>query len=316
MLLVLQQVLRTTCPLCNLRANSTLCNACQSETREDFFLLLLTKLKDESANYSDLQAKCIDIQDAIKYYNVPDTPLTVFDHIVDEHAHELLQEHTSISTDEIVPVKLESDGDCLFHIMQTFYPAMSVDEFRVRCIFELCTHEQYYEMKKTEMHFDVVHDESVQDHVLQILDNHQYTSILTLAGLSTVIQQPIQSIYPSVNDNDGYPELLNTVFTPRNTESSSMETSVRIMWSDPEKQDDRIWRANHFVPVLSIYKPASRIEATSSFQILHNSTSISRCMKYCQNRFYVLVNPQQCIRIEWSMKRKIFLLIHLQSLNT
>jgi len=105
--------------------------------REDFYLLLLTKLKDESDNCSDLQARCIDIQDAIEHYNVPDTSSTVFDqivHIVDEHAH-----------------------------------------------------EQYYETIKTEMHLDLVDDESVQDHVLRILNNHQYTGVLTLAALSTVI---------------------------------------------------------------------------------------------------------------------------------
>jgi hypothetical protein len=275
MLSVLQQVCRTNCALCNLRTNSTLCNTCQCETREDFFLLLLTKLKDENDNYSDLQAKCIDTHDAIEHYNVPDTPLTVFDqtnHTVDEQAHELLQEHTTMSTNDIVPVNVTGDGDCLFHAMQTFYPTMSIDELRVRCIDELCTHEQYYEMIKTEMHLDLVDDESVQDHALRILNNHQYTSVLTLAALSTVIQQPIESIYPSVNDNDGYCELLNTVFIPRNTESSSVEMSVRIMWSGPEEEADRIWRANHFVPVLSINKPAFAIETTSSIQILDNNT--------------------------------------------
>jgi hypothetical protein len=90
--------------MCDLRTNSTLCDTCKSETREDFYLLLLTKLKDEGSNYFDLQAKCIDIHDAIAYYNVPDTPLMVFDesvHTVDEHAKELLEEYTTVSADDI-----------------------------------------------------------------------------------------------------------------------------------------------------------------------------------------------------------------------
>ncbi|CAF0711921.1 unnamed protein product [Adineta steineri] len=217
MLSTLKQACRTSCVMCDLPTNSTLCETCESETREDFYLLLLTKLKDESDNYSDLQAKCFDIQDAIDYYSIPDTISTIFDqtiHVVDEQAVELLQQQTTISKDDVVPVEVAGDGDCLFHTIRIFYPTISMDELRARCICELCTHEQYYETIKTKMNFDLVDDESVQDHVLRILNNHQYTGVLTFAALSTIIQQPIESIYPSVNENDEYCKLLNTTFIP------------------------------------------------------------------------------------------------------
>ena len=96
------------------------------------------------------------------------------------------------------------------------YPTMSINELRARCIGELCSHEQYYETVKTEMGLDLADDESVQNHVLRIINNEQYRGVLTIAALSTVIGQPIESIYPSVNENDPYCELLNTVFIPRN----------------------------------------------------------------------------------------------------
>ena len=155
--------------MCGLRTNSVLCNVCKSETREDFYLLFLTRLKDECNDFFGLQAKCIDIHDAIDHYHVLDISTVMFDenvHMVDEHAKELLEEYTTISTDEAVPVMVVGNGDCLFHSLQPFYHTMSINELRARCIDELCTHEQYYETIKTEMGLDIVDDESVQNHVL------------------------------------------------------------------------------------------------------------------------------------------------------
>ncbi len=116
------------------------------------------------------------------------------------------------------------------------------------------------------MCLDLVDDESVQDHVLRIINNQQYTGVLTFAALSTVIRQPIESIYPGVNDNDEYCEILNTVFIPRNKQLSSLERPLRIMWSGPEKEVDQIWRPNHFTPVLSTSQSNSVIETTAAFE--------------------------------------------------
>ncbi|CAF2963068.1 unnamed protein product, partial [Rotaria sp. Silwood2] len=276
MMVALTQVSRTTCAMCDLRTNSMLCNICKSETRDDFYLLFLTRLKDECNDYFGLQAKCIDMHDAIDHYHVPDTSMVMFDenvHTVDEHAKELLEENTTISTDEVVPVTVAGDGDCLFHSLQTFYPTMSTNELRARCIDELCTHEQYYETIKTEMGLDIVDDESVQNHVLRIINNQEYTGVLTFAALSTVIGQPIESIYPGVNENDAYSEVLNTVFIPRNKQLSSFETPIRIMWSGPEKEVDRIWRPNHFTPVLSILQSNSAIETTTRIESMDDDVT-------------------------------------------
>lgn len=216
---VLNQKSRTTCTICTLRTNSILCDTCKLETRGDLYLLLLAKLKDEGDNYFDLKAKCIDIQDAVEHFNVPESPLTTCDEEIDdidEHAQEFLAKYASMSTDEVIPVVVAGDGDCLFHSIQTFCPIMSIDELRSRCIQELCTHEQYYETIKDKMPLDLVDDESVQDHALRILNNSQYSSALTIAALSTVIQRSIESIYQAVNEDDEYCNLLNTVFIPLN----------------------------------------------------------------------------------------------------
>ena len=56
---------------------------------------------------------------------------------------------------------------------------MSIDEIRCRCLIELCTHEQYYDTIRMSNGLDLVDDECVQDHVIRILNNNQYTGILT-----------------------------------------------------------------------------------------------------------------------------------------
>ena len=78
MISTLEQVSRKTCVICDLRSNPTLRDTCESENRGDFYRLLLTKFKDECDNYFDLQAKCIDMHDAIEHCHVPDTPLMMF----------------------------------------------------------------------------------------------------------------------------------------------------------------------------------------------------------------------------------------------
>ena len=205
MISLLGQASRTSCVMCDLRSNSALCETCKSETPEDFYLLLLTKFKDQHTDYLGLQAKFIDMHDVIDHYLVPEVPVVAFDqnvHVIDEDAKELLENHSVVSTDQMVPIEVGGDGDSLFHILRIFYSTMTIDELRAHCIEELCTHEQYYETLKTEVGLDLVDNESVQDHVLRILDSRQYTSVLAFAALSTVVGQPIESIYSNVNEND------------------------------------------------------------------------------------------------------------------
>ena len=52
----------------------------------------------------------------------------------------------------------------------------------------------------------------VQDHVIRILNNNQYTGILTLAAVANVLNRPITSVYSKVNDVDEYFNIPNTTF--------------------------------------------------------------------------------------------------------
>ncbi|CAF1498893.1 unnamed protein product [Adineta ricciae] len=249
--------------MCNLRSNFILCDVCSSESREDFYLLLLTRLKDECDDYFGFEAKCIDMQDVIDHYTVPDDPVIIFDqnvHQIDNNSKQLLENYTGISVDEAVPIMVAGDGDCLFHSLRTLYPTMSIDELRARAIVELCSNKYYYETVKSEMNLELVDDESVQSHVLRIANSQEYSGVLTIAALSTVTGRAIESIYPSVNENDRYYELLNNVFIPRNKPSSLSTMPLRIMWTGPKQGSDRMWVPNHFVPLLSVRQSNSSIE--------------------------------------------------------
>ena len=270
MISLLGQASRTNCVMYDLRSNSALCETCKSETREDFYLLLLKMFKDQHTDYLGLQAKCIDMHDVIDHYLVPEVPIVVFDqnvHVIDENAKELFENHSVVSTDQMVPIEAGGDGNCLFHTLRMLYPTMTIDELRARCIEELCTHEQYYETLKTEVGLNLVDNESVQDHVLRILDSRQYTNVLTFAALFAVIGQPIESIYSNVNEYDAYVELLNIIFIPRDIQQSSLETPIRIMWSGSKKEADRVWCANRFTPILNINQSTSLMETECSIEI-------------------------------------------------
>ena len=61
----------------------------------------------------------------------------------------------------------------------------------------------------------------------------------------------ITPIYPHVNDNNQYFKILNSKFVPRTEDLVREDEVLRIMWSGPEPEIDRDWRANHFVSILT-----------------------------------------------------------------
>ena len=78
---------------------------------------------------------------------------------------------------------------------------MSIDGIRCRCLIELCTHQQYYDTIRMSSSLYLVDDECVQDNVMRVLNNNQYTGIFTLAAVANDLDRPITSVYLKVNDN-------------------------------------------------------------------------------------------------------------------
>ncbi|CAF3382829.1 unnamed protein product, partial [Rotaria sp. Silwood2] len=131
--------------------------------------------------------KCMEISNILDSQVITDTAQMFFDpriHTIDNRAQSILETSTDLVTSNTKAVEVIGDGDCGFHSFQIFYPSMSVDEIRTRVIVELCAHEQYYNSLASQHGFDLVDDESVQDHVLRILNKGEYTGILTLSALA------------------------------------------------------------------------------------------------------------------------------------
>ena len=110
------------CVICNITCNSILCQTCKSETGDDFYLLLLTKNKDECENYDNLKTECIDLQDAVKLHPVPDHPNLKFDknmHSIDKQGKHL-EDYTELSGHDAIPVEVVGDNDYMFQPDQSF----------------------------------------------------------------------------------------------------------------------------------------------------------------------------------------------------
>ena len=232
----LEIVGHSTCIICDSCANVYLYEDCANESRQDFFLLLLTLLKDNAQNFESLRTKCMEISNVLDSQPITDTAQMFFDprvHKIDNHAQSILETSTDIITSNTKAVEVIGDGDCGFHSFQVFYPSIDENEIRTRVIVELCAHEQYYNSLASQHGFDLVDDESIQDHVLRIVNKGEYTGILTLSALASVFECVVDSTYPNINGKDEYIDVLNTSFRPRSTQSINSDVSeafhIRIL---------------------------------------------------------------------------------------
>jgi hypothetical protein len=76
-----------------------------------------------------------------------------------------------------------------------------------------------------------------------------------LIALASVLDCRVHSIYPNVSNDDIQGQNNNVSYTPRVRQDLDNLPSIRILWSHgiwhEEIPDQRIWRANHFVPLLT-----------------------------------------------------------------
>ena len=278
----LEVVGRSTCIICDSCANAYLCEDCANESRQDFFLLLLILLKDNAQNFESLRAKCMEISNVFDSQPITDTAQMFFDprvHKIDNHAQSILETSTGIITSNTKAVEVIDDGNCGFHSFQVFYRSIDENEIRTRVIIELSAHEQYYNSLASQHGFDLVDDESVQDHVLRILNKGEYTGILTLSALASVFGCVADSIYPNINGKDEYIDVLNTSFQPRSTQSVNSDVSeafhIRILWSGPDVHPGHDWHPNYLVPLLYVKSDAENSMEEQNPSILTTAEAIS-----------------------------------------
>jgi hypothetical protein len=92
-----------------------------------------------------------------------------------------------------------------------------------------------------------------EEDIYECASDGGHVSVWVMAGLSSVLQRPIYSIYPAVNGNDDrVAEILNRRLNPRNNYDDTLEP-IHIMWTRMgPPADGAMWITNHFVPLVRL----------------------------------------------------------------
>lgn len=103
--------------------------------------------------------------------------------------------------------------------------------------------------------FDETRDRSsaIEEEAKYVCSQYNWSSMIQLMALSSVIQHPIQSVYPDANK--GIRPLIHTIITPVKMITHKQNIPVlSIMWTRDGNLDNRdgaLFQPNHFVPVIS-----------------------------------------------------------------
>lgn len=128
-------------------------------------------------------------------------------------------------------------------------------ELRLRTIIELVAYCEEYEANYRSNNFTELCGVSIQETIHCVAVNGGLASVWAMCALASVLQGPIVSVYPiSINgEADVMSKVLNVTLDPR-VPCIDIEESVYIMWTSLEIQsDNRIWRSNHFVPLIKTF---------------------------------------------------------------
>ena len=153
---------------------------------------------------------------------------------------------------DIRAVNVSGDGNCLFNCL-----AMAVDgteersvEMRWRCAIELILNEHFYADDHNAKFFNFV-SPTYEEACFEALSNHTFSSVWMLQSAATILQKPIQSIYPTINGLlHKTANILSTTLMPRAIErKKSSKALVFIMWSrfGDKGLHLKTWLPNHFV---------------------------------------------------------------------
>lgn len=184
------------------------------------------------------------------------------------------------------PLRSKGDGNCLFNSISTLICGSEklAVELRLRTVVELTTYFDYYAdhslvrnakitaMSKraslftTESIYDTVifgqqaHKEyattgdfyaAVKKEIMLTAVNYQYSGLLQIMGLASVIERDIKTVYP--DQKSRFLPILQTTVQPR-LKSPEIQSSeeVLIMWSNIQgwKDGSKAFWVNHFVPLI------------------------------------------------------------------
>ena len=120
-------------------------------------------------------------------------------------------------------------------------------ELRLRTAIEMSLNPKQY-TDREDFHELLSCSPSYEESLMAAATDGAYMSVWNMIALSTVVGNPVQSIYPAMNgEKDKIPLYLNKVFS---TEENQHRETISIMWSRLGPSRRPTWTPNHFVPVL------------------------------------------------------------------
>ena len=129
-----------------------------------------------------------------------------------------------------IPALSTGDGICLFNSMST---ALTGDEnlapeLRLRTAIEMSLNPKQYTLRE-DFHELLSCSTSYEESLMAAATDGAYMSVWNMIALSTVVGNPVQSVYPAMNgEKDKIPLYLNKVFS---TEENQHRETISIMWS-------------------------------------------------------------------------------------
>ena len=147
-----------------------------------------------------------------------------------------------------IPALATGDGNCLFNSMSIALTADEVlaPELRLRTAIEMSLNQDQYKNRRFQQLNELL--TIVRGIINGCLYRPTYMSIWNVIALSTVVGNPVHSVYPPMNgEKDKTPPILNKVFS---TDENKHRNSICIMWSRLGPCRGTTWTPNHFVPVM------------------------------------------------------------------
>lgn len=127
-------------------------------------------------------------------------------------------------------------------------------ELRLRTVIELTAFFDSYMKEYKDDDFEGLCGVTYEEDVYECATDGGYVSIWVMAGLASVIQGPIVSVYPTINGiNDPVAEILNRTLLPRLNYDANCQ-AIHIMWTraDFHVSQTTTWVTNHFVPLVLV----------------------------------------------------------------
>lgn len=166
-----------------------------------------------------------------------------------------------------VALASSGNGNCLFNAVSILLAGDEIraTELRYRCTIEMVSNRDKMQRNRQ---FNSVQNVSgdYEKACVDFAHDKSWGCMWNVMALSYVLNVKIEVVYPAVNGTDNYNfKAMNTTFRPPFTDPD--KPTMTVMWTSvvPPKRrlfnpDSDVWKANHFVPLVSSTQKRQEIE--------------------------------------------------------